>query len=256
MRRFLEGGDFSGDLKILFTILRNGCLKTISQKGPILEIGTSSGGPNVENVNYLEDDDVGGPNMEDGDHMNDNHAEDDEDYTSISDQSDENQSISEGSRESDEEVEDRFATKNKFADVALRENPGLGSSLEDKLLQIFNKSFSARTLGPHDMSTQNDTKVLQKRPPKSSQPVLLTQKTTSKPTGGGRRKRQGISDRTIIVHPNPTPMQEDDEGNESDEDYYIGGEGGEEEEEKDEERVPSTSCFFPKEKENGRGSQE
>ncbi|CAI9094860.1 OLC1v1030673C1 [Oldenlandia corymbosa var. corymbosa] len=69
-----------------------------------LEIGTSSGRLNVENVNYMEDDDVGGPIMEDGDHMEDNHAEDDENYTSISDQSDENQSISEGSRESDEEV--------------------------------------------------------------------------------------------------------------------------------------------------------
>ncbi|CAI9112969.1 OLC1v1013484C1 [Oldenlandia corymbosa var. corymbosa] len=197
-RLFLEGGDdFSGDFKILFTILRNGCLKTISQEvkngivntfnnmpddsfvidhkllyndlvGLIcervgwnrknvnlslsilydtmrngfrriakikddaslqvlyflpsstyidlyvdlevagisrshLEVGTSSGRPNVENVDYMEDDDVGGPFMEDGDHMEYNHGEDDEDYTSISDQSDENQSISEGSRESDEE---------------------------------------------------------------------------------------------------------------------------------------------------------
>ncbi|CAI9105924.1 OLC1v1004957C1 [Oldenlandia corymbosa var. corymbosa] len=78
-----------------------------------LEVGTTSGGPNVENVDYMEDDDVGGPNVEDGDHMEDNHAEDDEDYTLISDQSDENQSISEGSRESDEEVEDKFATKDR-----------------------------------------------------------------------------------------------------------------------------------------------
>ncbi|CAI9112287.1 OLC1v1012709C1 [Oldenlandia corymbosa var. corymbosa] len=69
-----------------------------------LEVGTSSGRPNVENVDYIEDDDVGGPIMEDGDHMEDNHAEDDEGYTLISDQSDENQSISEGSRESDEEI--------------------------------------------------------------------------------------------------------------------------------------------------------
>ncbi|CAI9117426.1 OLC1v1018820C1 [Oldenlandia corymbosa var. corymbosa] len=327
-----------------------------------LEVGTSSGGPNVENVDYMEDDDVGGPNMEDGDHMEDNHAEDDEDYTSISDQSDENQSISEGSWESDEEVEDKFATRigtyivhrirwligcitvklesnydysmtadhelqnydmsalidsvcvpgrldgidiitlwvweriprlqpmrkvkdqnylvpdaplgNRWkcpkskaniaahyvagirdqlsslrdgddvdlcwairepyepnrvlrqfqckqtvpeyplindidrwnaihhgclgtgkayddwvqkhtessnlsdvyhlVDAALQENPGLGGSLEDKLLQIFDKNFSALTLGPRDMSTQNDTKVLQKRPPESSQPVVLT----------------------------------------------------------------------------------
>ncbi|CAI9095166.1 OLC1v1031046C1 [Oldenlandia corymbosa var. corymbosa] len=78
-----------------------------------LEVGTSSGGPNVENVDYMEDDNVGGPIMEDGDHMEDNHAEDDEDYTSISDQRDENQLISEGSRESDEEVEDKFATKDR-----------------------------------------------------------------------------------------------------------------------------------------------
>ncbi|CAI9094260.1 OLC1v1029965C1 [Oldenlandia corymbosa var. corymbosa] len=35
-----------------------------------LEVGTSSGRPNVENVDYMEDDDVGGPFMEDGDHMN------------------------------------------------------------------------------------------------------------------------------------------------------------------------------------------
>ncbi|CAI9095313.1 OLC1v1031234C1 [Oldenlandia corymbosa var. corymbosa] len=48
---------------------------------------------------------------EDGDHMEDNHAEDNGDYTSISDQSNEDQSISEGSRESDEEVENKFATK-------------------------------------------------------------------------------------------------------------------------------------------------
>ncbi|CAI9117491.1 OLC1v1018891C1 [Oldenlandia corymbosa var. corymbosa] len=78
-----------------------------------LEVGTSSGRPNVENVDYMEDDDVGGPFMEDGDHMEYDHGEDDEDYTSISDQSDENQSISEGSRESDEEVEDKFATKER-----------------------------------------------------------------------------------------------------------------------------------------------
>ncbi|CAI9090019.1 OLC1v1024702C1 [Oldenlandia corymbosa var. corymbosa] len=78
-----------------------------------LEVGTSSGRPNVENVDYMEDDDVGGPFMEDGDHMEYDHGEDDEDYTSISDQSDENQSISEGSRESDEEVEDKFATKDR-----------------------------------------------------------------------------------------------------------------------------------------------
>ncbi|CAI9094571.1 OLC1v1030331C1 [Oldenlandia corymbosa var. corymbosa] len=78
-----------------------------------LEVGTSSGSPNVENVDYMEDDDVGGPFMEDGDHMEYNHGEDDEDYTSISDQSDENQSISEGSRESDEEVKDKFATKDR-----------------------------------------------------------------------------------------------------------------------------------------------
>ncbi|CAI9112645.1 OLC1v1013118C1 [Oldenlandia corymbosa var. corymbosa] len=126
-----------------------------------------------------------------------------------------------------------------LADVALRENPSLGGSLEDKLFQIFNKSFSALTLGPRDMSTQSDTQVLQKRPPESSQNVVLTQKTTSKPTEGGRRKRPGISDRTIIVHPNPTSMQEDDEndeGNESDEDYYIRGE--EEEEEEEEESSP------------------
>ncbi|CAI9115502.1 OLC1v1016415C1 [Oldenlandia corymbosa var. corymbosa] len=125
-----------------------------------------------------------------------------------------------------------------LADAALWENPSLGGSLEDKLFQIFDKSFSALTLGPCDMSTQSDTQVLQKRPPESSQNVVLTQKTTSKPTGGGRRKRPGISDRTIIVHPNPTPMQEDenDEGNESDEDYYIRGE--EEEEEEEEESCP------------------
>ncbi|CAI9106056.1 OLC1v1005114C1 [Oldenlandia corymbosa var. corymbosa] len=78
-----------------------------------LEVGTTSGRPNVENVDYMEDDDVGGPFMEDGDHMENNHGEDDEDYTSISDQSDENQSISEGSRESDEEVEDKFAIKDR-----------------------------------------------------------------------------------------------------------------------------------------------
>ncbi|CAI9105077.1 OLC1v1003927C1 [Oldenlandia corymbosa var. corymbosa] len=78
-----------------------------------LEVGTSSGRPNVENVDYMEDDDVGGPFMEDGDDMEDNHGEDDEVYTSISDQSDKNQSISEGSRESDEEVEDKFATKDR-----------------------------------------------------------------------------------------------------------------------------------------------
>ncbi|CAI9106541.1 OLC1v1005725C1 [Oldenlandia corymbosa var. corymbosa] len=127
-----------------------------------------------------------------------------------------------------------------LADAALRENPSLGGSLEDKLFQIFDKSFSALTLGPRDMSTQFDTQVLQKRPHESSQNVVLTQKTTSKPTGGGRRKRPEISDRTIIVHPNPTPMQEDDEndeGNESDEDYYIRGE--EEEEESSPPRVSS-----------------
>ncbi|CAI9094809.1 OLC1v1030608C1 [Oldenlandia corymbosa var. corymbosa] len=72
-----------------------------------------------------------------------------------------------------------------LADAALRENPSLGGSLEDKLFQIFDKSFSALTLGPRDMSTQSDTQVLQKRPPESSQNVVLTQKTTSKPTGGG-----------------------------------------------------------------------
>ncbi|CAI9115771.1 OLC1v1016763C1 [Oldenlandia corymbosa var. corymbosa] len=75
-----------------------------------------------------------------------------------------------------------------LADAALQENPGFGVSLVDKLLQIFDKSFIVLSLGPRDMSTQNDTKVLQKRPPESSQPVVLTQKTTSKPTGGGRRK--------------------------------------------------------------------
>ncbi|CAI9106182.1 OLC1v1005262C1 [Oldenlandia corymbosa var. corymbosa] len=129
-----------------------------------------------------------------------------------------------------------------LADAALWENPSLGGSLEDKLFQIFDKSFSALTLGPRDMSTQSDTQVLQKRPPESSQNVVLTQKTTSKPTGGGRRKRPEISDRTIIVHPNPTPMQEDDEndeGNESDEDYYIRGEEEEEEEESSLPRVSS-----------------
>ncbi|CAI9090724.1 OLC1v1025551C1 [Oldenlandia corymbosa var. corymbosa] len=144
-----------------------------------------------------------------------------------------------------------------LADAVLRENPGLGDSLEDKLFQIFDKSFSALTLGPCDMSTQPDTQVLQKRPPESSQNVVLTQKTTSKPTGGGRKKQPGISDRTIIVHPNPTPMQEDDEddeGNESDEDYYIKGEEEEEEEEEEESSPPRVS--FPKEKKNGRGSQE
>ncbi|CAI9099408.1 OLC1v1036225C1 [Oldenlandia corymbosa var. corymbosa] len=131
-----------------------------------------------------------------------------------------------------------------LADAALRENPSLGGSLEDKLFQIFEKSFSALTLGPRDMSTQSDTQVLQKRPPESSQNVVLTQKTTSKATGGGRRKRPGISDRTIIVHPNPTPMQEDDEndeGNESDEDYYIRGEEEEEEEEEEESSPPCVS---------------
>ncbi|CAI9108489.1 OLC1v1008087C1 [Oldenlandia corymbosa var. corymbosa] len=131
-----------------------------------------------------------------------------------------------------------------LADAALRENPSLGGSLEDKLFQIFDKSFSALTLGPRDMSTQSDTQVLQKRPPESSQNVVLTQKTTSKPTGGGRRKRPGISDQTIIVHPNPTPMQEDDEndeGNESDENYYIRGEEEEEEEEEEESSPPRVS---------------
>ncbi|CAI9117495.1 OLC1v1018895C1 [Oldenlandia corymbosa var. corymbosa] len=66
-----------------------------------LEVGTSSGGPNMEN----------------GDHMEDNHVEDDElddeDYTSISEQSNEHQPISEGSRESDKEVEDNFATSDR-----------------------------------------------------------------------------------------------------------------------------------------------
>ncbi|CAI9095615.1 OLC1v1031604C1 [Oldenlandia corymbosa var. corymbosa] len=129
-----------------------------------------------------------------------------------------------------------------LADAALRENASLGGSLEDKLFQIFDKSFSALTLGSRDMSTQSDTQVLQKRSPESSQNVVLTQKTTSKSTGGGRRKRPRISDRTIIVHPNPTPMQEDDEndeGNESDEDYYIRGE--EEEEEEQESSPPRVS---------------
>ncbi|CAI9118957.1 OLC1v1020591C1 [Oldenlandia corymbosa var. corymbosa] len=126
-------------------------------------------------------------------------------------------------------------------DAALRENPSLGGSLEDKLFQIFDKSFGATTLGPRDMSTRSDTQVLEKDP-ESSQNVVLTQKTTSKPLGGGRRKRPGISDRTIIVHPNPTPMQEDDEndeGNESDEDYYNRGE--EEKEEEEESSPPRVS---------------
>ncbi|CAI9112481.1 OLC1v1012937C1 [Oldenlandia corymbosa var. corymbosa] len=76
-----------------------------------------------------------------------------------------------------------------LADAALRENPGLGGSLEDKLLQIFDKR---------------------------------------------RRKRQGISDRKIIVHPNPTPIRR-------------------RRRRRRRRRFPSSSCFFPKEKENGRG---
>ncbi|CAI9091843.1 OLC1v1026942C1 [Oldenlandia corymbosa var. corymbosa] len=80
------------------------------------------GGPNMEDDDHMEDDhveddDIGGPNMEDDDHMEDDHVEDDEfddeDYTSISEQSAEDQSISEGSRESDEEVEDKFAINDR-----------------------------------------------------------------------------------------------------------------------------------------------
>ncbi|CAI9100396.1 OLC1v1037389C1 [Oldenlandia corymbosa var. corymbosa] len=41
-----------------------------------LEVGTSSGGPNMENIDYMEDDDIGRPNMEDGDQQEDDHVED------------------------------------------------------------------------------------------------------------------------------------------------------------------------------------
>ncbi|CAI9093961.1 OLC1v1029585C1 [Oldenlandia corymbosa var. corymbosa] len=41
-----------------------------------LEAGTSSGRPNMENIDYMEDDDIGGLNIEDGDHMEDDHVED------------------------------------------------------------------------------------------------------------------------------------------------------------------------------------
>ncbi|CAI9089809.1 OLC1v1024449C1 [Oldenlandia corymbosa var. corymbosa] len=43
-----------------------------------LEVGTSSVRPNMENVDYMKDDDIGGPNMEDGNRMQDDQVEDDE----------------------------------------------------------------------------------------------------------------------------------------------------------------------------------
>ncbi|CAI9115359.1 OLC1v1016247C1 [Oldenlandia corymbosa var. corymbosa] len=71
----------------------------------------------MKNVDHMDYDDMGGPNMEDGDHMEYDHTKDDDlkdnDYTSISEPSDEDQSISKGSAGSDEEVEDKFATKDQ-----------------------------------------------------------------------------------------------------------------------------------------------
>ncbi|CAI9099274.1 OLC1v1036062C1 [Oldenlandia corymbosa var. corymbosa] len=141
----------------------------------------------------------------------------------------------------------------------LRANPGLGGSFEEKLLKIVNRSFSALTLAPNNMSTQRDSDVLQKKQPKSSGNIVLTQKIVSQPTGGGRRRRQPrIRYRRLIVHPNPSPMQEDDGDHQSDEDYYIEGEeeeGEEEEEEEEEEESPLPRVSSQKKKENGRGSQ-